>query len=184
MADSLKMSSSIFEEPHGALQESYRDLIREFRDANEPLIPFLLTFPNDDFPAFLARLAGWARGEGLPPGFVPHSTYWLVSDGVVVGVANLRHALTDALRREGGHIGYGVRPSARRRGFGSELLRHALIRARELGLREVLVTCAATNLASARIILGQGGVLVSEELLPERDEVVQRYKIDLASRRT
>jgi predicted acetyltransferase len=161
------------------LQDSYRDLIREFRAAGEPLIPFPLTFSNDDFPAFLARLAACARGEGLPPGFVPHSTYWLVSDNVVVGVANLRHSLTEALRREGGNIGYGVRPSARRRGYAHELLRCTLVRAREMGLREVWLTCAKTNLASVRTIVGQGGVFISEEFLPERGEVVQRYRINL-----
>ena len=170
-----------FEEPHAGLRDSYRDLIREFRDAGEPLIPFPLTFPNDDFPAFLARLAACARGEGLPPGFVPHSTYWLVSDGAVVGVVNLRHSLTDALRREGGSIGYGVRPSARGRGFARELLRRTLVRARELGHPEVWLTCAKSNVASVRTILGSGGIFLSEEFLPERGEVVQRYRIGLES---
>lgn len=65
--------------------------------------------------AGFARLAGCERGEGIPPGFVPHSTCWLVDDrDEVVGVANLRHRLTERLRVEGGHIGYGVRPSAQR----------------------------------------------------------------------
>lgn len=168
-----------FEEPHQGLQDSYRDLIREFRDAGEPLHPFSLTFPSEDFHAFVAHLAARARGEGVPPGFVASSTYWLVSDDVVVGVADLRHSLTDALRREGGNIGYGVRPSARRRGFAGMLLRNTLVRARELGLQEVLITCAKTNVASARTILGKGGVLLSEDLLPERGEVVQRYRIRL-----
>jgi len=168
-----------YEEPHSGLQDSYRDLIREFLEAGEPLVPFPLTFPNRDFAAFLARLAACARGEDLPPGFVPHSTYWLVSDGVVVGVANLRHALTDALRREGGHIGYGVRPSARRQGFAAKLLRRTLARAREMGLPEVWLTCAKSNVASVRTILSNGGLFVSEEFLPERNEVTQRYRIAL-----
>ena len=168
-----------FEEPHAALQDSYRELIREFLERGEPLIPFVLGFPNEDFDSFLERLAANARGEGLPTGFVPHSTYWLVRDGVVVGVSNLRHSLTDKLRREGGHIGYGVRPSARGKGMGTELLRCTLIRARQIGLREALVICDKVNQASARTILNNGGVLASEEFLPECSEVVQRYTIRL-----
>lgn len=119
----------VFEEPHAGLQDSYRDLIREFLERGEPPVPFPLKFPNEDFAAFLARLAACARGEGL---LVPHSTYWLVSDGAVVGVSNLRHKLTDALRREGGNIGYGVCPSARRQGFATELVRRTLERARDI----------------------------------------------------
>jgi predicted acetyltransferase len=168
-----------FEEPHAGLRDSYRDLIREFLEQGEPLVPFPLAFPNDDFSAFLALLASCAKGEGIPPGFVPHSTYWLTSNGIVVGVANLRHALTDALRREGGNIGYGVRPSARRMGFAHELLRRTLERARDLSLSEVLLTCGDSNEASIRTILRSGGVLVSKEFLPERGEVVRRYRVSL-----
>jgi len=171
-----------FEEPHGEFRESYRELVREFQVAGERLVPFTLRFPCDDFDAFLARLAACARGEGLPGGFVPHTTYWLVSGSTVVGLSNLRHHLTDSLRRDGGHIGYGVRPSARRRGYARELLRRTLERAGAMGMAEVLVTCAKANVASVRTILGGGGVLTSEEFLPERDEIVQRYRIDLAVR--
>lgn len=169
----------LFEAPHEGRQDSYRGLVREFLDAGEPLVPFPLTFPNEDFPAFVARLAACSRGEGIPPGFVPHSTYWLVSDDEVVAVANLRHVLTDALRREGGSIGYGVRPSVRRRGFAGEILRCTLARARGLGLTEAWLTCAKNNIASVRTIIRNGGVFLSEEFLAERGEVVQRYRIEL-----
>ena len=114
----------------------------------------------------------------MPPGFVAHSTYWLVHGGEVVGVSNIRHALTPALRREGGHIGYGIRPAARRRGFATEILRRSLERARDLGIDEALVTCGKANVASARAILRNGGVLASEEHLPERGEIVQRWLVD------
>ena len=170
------------EEPHSGLQDSYRGLVREFVDRGEPLVPFPLAFPNDDFPAFLARLAGCRRGEGIPEGFVPHSTYWLVRNGEeVVGASNLRHRLTEALRIEGGHVGYGIRPSARGLGFATEILRHTLDRARAMKLPDVLLTCSKSNEASARAILRNGGTLVSEELLPTRGDVIQRYRIVLAT---
>lgn len=167
-------------DPSASHRDSYRSLVQEFVDHGEPLVPFPLGFPNDDFPRFLDRLAQCARGENLPGGFVPHSTYWLVRDGRdVLGVSNLRHRLNDKLRREGGNIGFGVRPAARGNGYASILLRLTLDRAREMGLARVLLTCAESNIPSARTIVRNGGVLTSEEFLPERQEVVQRYWIDL-----
>jgi predicted acetyltransferase len=164
--------------PDAQLGDSYRALVAEFEAAGGKLVPFVLAFDASDLCAMLARLDDCARGIGLPDGFVPHSTFWLVEDGThVVGVSNIRHALTPSLLREGGHIGYGIRPSARGRGLGNEILRRSLRRAHELGIRDVLVTCAADNVASARVIRHSGGVLESQAFVPERDEIVQRYWI-------
>lgn len=167
----------VFEKPHSALRDSYRAMVDDFVRHGERPAPFPLLFENQDFEAFLARLDGCARGEGIFEGFVPHTTYWLVADGAVVGASNLRHALTDRLRREGGHIGYGVRPAARGRGYATELLRCTVNAARAMGISDLLLTCAKENQASARVIVKNGGVLDSEEYLPERGETVQRYWI-------
>ena len=96
-----------------------------------------------------------------------------------LGVSNLRHRLTDRLTKFGGHIGYGVRPSARRVGNATELLRATLVEARRLGLRRALLTCDKRNVASAKTILRNGGVFEEEEFMPEYDRVVCRYWIDL-----
>ena len=163
--------------PSAANKVSYRALVREFTDRGEPLVPFPLSFANDNFEAFLALLAGCAQGIGIPPGFVPHSTFWLVEGGEVVGVSNLRHRLTDALRVEGGHIGYGIRPTARGRGLGREILRLTLAEARRRGIESVLLTCAKANAASAAVIAANGGRLASEAFIASRGEVVQRWWI-------
>ena len=163
--------------PSAANKVSYRALVREFTDRGEPLVPFPLSFANDNFEAFLALLAGCAQGIGIPPGFVPHSTFWLVEGGEVVGVSNLRHRLTDALRVEGGHIGYGIRPTARGRGLGREILRLTLAEARRRGIESVLLTCAKANAASAAVIAANGGRLAAEEFIASRGEVVQRWWI-------
>jgi predicted acetyltransferase len=169
-------------QPNAALRDSYRSLVAEFSAAGEKLIPFVLAFDHADFDAFLGQLDACSRGIDLPKGFVAHSTYWLLRDrSEVVGVSNIRHALTEKLRREGGNIGYGIRPSARRRGFGIQILRKSLERAAELGIASVLVTCGKANVGSARTILRNGGVLESEEFMSDRGEIVQRYWIDNAT---
>ena len=116
--------------PSKAYEASYRSLLEEFSARGERLIPFPLGFPHENFPELIARLEENSKGLGLPDGFVAHSTYWLVTDSEILGVSNLRHSLTPALRKEGGNIGYGVRPTARGQGYGSELLRRTLQRAR------------------------------------------------------
>jgi predicted acetyltransferase len=169
-------------EPTADLADSYRGLVEEFLSRDEPLQPFPLSFPYDDFQGMLDRLAAYSAGDDLPPHFVPHSTFWLVRDGVeVVGVSNLRHSLTEKLRREGGHIGYGVRPSARRLGYATEMLRQTLTVAVGLGLTRVLLTCSSDNEGSVRTIENNGGQLESEEFIPERGEMIRRYWITLES---
>ncbi len=169
----------VLQDPHAGLADSYRALVREFVERGEKLVPFTLSFPNEPFAEFLRKLEACARGEEIPEGFVPHTTFWLVRDGTeVVGVSNLRHRMTDKLMVDGGNIGYGVRPSARGRGLARVLLRETLERARRMGVREAWLTCAKTNQPSVRTILGCGGVLISEEFIESRGEVVQRYRID------
>lgn len=164
--------------PSAHLRDSYRTLIAEFVAHGDALVPFTLSFDNTDFDTFLARLADCAKGVGVPDGFVAHSTFWLVRDWTeVVGVSNIRHTLTPALLREGGSIGYGIRPTARGQGLGSAILRLSLLQAAALGVSRVLVTCGKQNVASAAAILRNGGVLESEEYLADRGEVVQRYWI-------
>ncbi|WP_221029152.1 GNAT family N-acetyltransferase [Actomonas aquatica] len=172
--------STTLERPSARWRESYLGLIAEFKARDEPLIPFPLSFPTDDFPAFLAGLEASERGENLPAGFVAHSSYWLVeNDTEVVAVSNLRHELTPSLRVEGGHIGYGVRPSARRRGHATAILAATLTEARRRGIHRCLITCDRENEGSARTILRNGGVLHSEVPAPHRDCWVQRYWIEL-----
>lgn len=132
-----------------------------------------------DFDAYLRHLRDGARGVNLAPGRVPYSTFWLVADGRVVGRGSLRHRLNEFLEREGGHVGYDVRPSERRKGYGTLILQLTLERARALGLRRVLLTCDADNLPSARIIEKCGGVLDSRALSELTGEPISRYWIEL-----
>lgn len=95
----------------------------------------------------------------LADGYVHATHWWIVEDGNYLGAISLRHELNDFLLRAGGHIGYGIRPSARGRGLATWALATVLDEARALGLQRVLVTCDETNLASARTIERNGGQL-------------------------
>lgn len=97
--------------------------------------------------------------SAVPEGYVTASYRWILDDGRLVGTIALRHHLTEALLVIGGHIGYAVRPSARRRGVATGALRIALRMAAARGIDPALVTCDEENLASARTIEGSGGVL-------------------------
>ncbi|HQR27998.1 MAG TPA: GNAT family N-acetyltransferase [Nocardioides sp.] len=140
---------------------------------------------NDDvdtvagFASWVARLEREADESVPPENGKVHATYWwLVEDDTVLGAISLRHRLNDFLLDAGGHIGYGIRPSARRRGLATWALGEVLGVARSRGLSRVLLTCADTNLASARTIERHSGVLEDTRHTPLG--YLRRYWIDLA----
>jgi predicted acetyltransferase len=94
-----------------------------------------------------------------PEGFVPVTNLWLTDGAGYLGRIAIRHRLTEHLLQVGGHIGYDVRPSARRRGHATRMLREALPVARELGITSALLTCDLDNVASRKVIESNGGVL-------------------------
>lgn len=101
------------------------------------------------------------RSAPRPTGHVPSTILWVGGDGAdeYLGSLSIRHSLTPYLLEVAGHIGYSVRPSARRRGVATEALRLALPEAAALGLERVLVTCDTDNVGSAKVIEANGGVL-------------------------
>jgi predicted acetyltransferase len=111
------------------------------------------------FAAFVAALRAQAQGEHLPAGFVPCTTLWWTNGDTYLGRIAIRHQLTPRLRQVGGHIGYDVRPTARRQGHATAMLRAALPVARHIGLERVLITCDVTNIASRKVIESCGGKL-------------------------
>ena len=101
--------------------------------------------------------------DGIVDGWkVPSTTYWLYADGVPVGFGKLRHCLTDALQKVGGHIGYGIAPQYRGKGYGKELLRLLIGKAYDIGITRVLVTIRLDNKASQAVALANGGVITEQ----------------------
>ena len=105
--------------------------------------------------------------------------YIRASDSKMVGTIQVRHTLNQMLAAYGGHIGYSVRPSERRKGYAARMLGEVLPFCRQLGLARVLITCTPDNEASRRTILANGGVYEATVFQAERNRKLERYWIDL-----
>ena len=118
-------------------------------------------------PSGFARFVSWRLANALEEsprtdGHVPATFFWITDDeqpDTYLGSASVRHRLTPFLLDVGGHIGYSVRPSARRRGVATEALRLVLPHAAGLGIDPALVTCDVDNVGSTKVIEANGGVL-------------------------
>ena len=134
-------------------------------------------FKNDfrDFDRYVENLDCKEPRDGL----VPDSTFFCLDEerNILVGAVNIRHELNDYLLAHGGHIGDGVRPSERRKGYATRMIALALEECRKLGITRVLLVCDKDNIGSAKSIVRNGGVLENEII--QDGTVEQRYWIDL-----
>jgi predicted acetyltransferase len=114
---------------------------------------------DQGFAAYVADLRAHALEETpRPQGYVPSTTFWWIEGSQYLGRIAVRHRLTPWLLDQGGHIGYDVRPSARRRGHATAMLRAVLPYAASLGIEQALVTCDDDNVASRKVIEAAGGI--------------------------
>lgn len=160
-------------------EQALRDFIHDFTDQGETHIPGYFGGEGTPHREIVERLANWARGESLQDGWVASTTLFLEDEGRLLGVANIRHRLTEVLERHGGHVGYSVRPSERRKGHATRLLEAAKDVARSLDIERMLVTCSPENPSSARVIEKCGGRFEDETYFEPAGEIVRRYWIPL-----
>jgi predicted acetyltransferase len=152
-------------DPTPALRESFLAAVDEFHADQDYPTPWFVTDVDpaaresaEAFESYVRRVLDERREEhARATGWVPMTTLWWAEDGVFLARLAIRHRLTPALAQVGGHIGYDVRPSARRRGHATALLAAALPVARALGIEEALLTCDETNTGSRRVIEANGG---------------------------
>jgi predicted acetyltransferase len=173
--------------PSVAFKQSFIEAVREFQADDYPWNAGSMGRYREvdvdvlerDFASFLAGLED-AAGRSVQPGLVPQTSNWLVEDTAFIGRVSVRHRLNENLMRVGGHIGYEIRPSRRRQGYGTLALRLGLEKAKALGIRRALVTCDATNGPSRSIILANGGKMEDEIEMGEGKPAKQRFWIDLS----
>ncbi len=113
-------------EPIETLRGAYIAFVEELRTSGEAYAQGYYEQIESDFGAFVERLRSNAEGKDLPEGWVPSSSHWLVREGRVLGVCNLRHALTENLLEFGGHVAYAVRLFELGRGYATLMLSRVL----------------------------------------------------------
>lgn len=150
--------------------------MEEWINAGEKIVPYAIR-KNDfhDFDYYLENLEITEETDGK----VPDTTLFCLDDdrNIFVGAVNIRHYLTKEMLVNAGHIGDGVRPSERRKGYATAMIGLALQEAKKLGISRVLMCCDKENIGSAKSIMKNGGILENEVVVNGTTE--QRYWIDI-----
>jgi predicted acetyltransferase len=153
--------------------EDERSAVEAHRELEHDDFEFLLGWrPAASWAPYIADLEARRHHTEVTETSVPATFLAAVVEGDLVGRVSVRHTLNAFLAEVGGHVGYGVRPRYRQRGYATEILRQALVVARANGVEDVLVTCDEPNVASARVIERLGGVL--EDVRRGDDGILKR----------
>lgn len=169
---SMEYKDSFIEAMQEFLAEGKNDDISEGKLSEESIKKL-----EDDFESFLNELKNKERGINLPEGYAPSSVRWLIDNKEYIGRISIRHNLVEKAKREIGHIGYAIRPSKRKMGYGNQILKLGLERAKEIGLTKVLLLCDDNNVGSIGIIEKNGGVL--QDKIDVDGKLERRYWIDV-----
>lgn len=120
-------------------------------------------FSFDQFLQYQRDCFDHSQGRNLPEGFVPDTIFVLEDDeGNYAGIFNLRHYLNDFLANGAGHIGYGIAPCFRRRGYATQGLALLLKEARSIGIQEAYLSVNKDNPGSLKAQLKNGAEIHHE----------------------
>ena len=168
--------------PNIKYKKQYIEMMKEWEATGEKIIPYSIRVADyNNFEEMIKSFQDQENGIILHKQ-VPASTFWAYDDekDIIIGAVNIRHKLNEILLKNGGHIGDGVRPSQRRKGYATKMIALALEECKKLGIFKVLMVCHKDNIASARSIQKNGGIL-ENEISAENGRIYQRYWIDLTN---
>lgn len=156
--------------PNINLKDQIEEYKKEFIVNNDSMDGCAELGNIDYFEEWIQILKDNSDIKTVRDGFVPSSTYLAIreSDNKIVGMIDIRHFLNDYLENFGGHIGYSVRKSERKKGYAKNMLALALEKCKKLNIDRVLITCSKDNVASIKTIISQNGKLENKILKGER----------------
>lgn len=131
---------------------------------------------TDSYDDWLERIKNNSNEQTVNPDWVVSTTFFALRkrDSKIVGMLDIRHTLNEYLNLYGGNIGYGVRPSERKKGYATEILKLALKYCKQLGLEKVMLVCYKDNEASRKTIINCGGILEKDFIYTD-GEIVQKF---------
>ena len=160
-------------------KDKWIEYLKEYRLDNPKAKPLSCT-EDLNYEKWLEKIDKESKGIDLEEGRVPSTVYFLMDEERIVGNLSIRHSIdSDFLSKYGGHIGYGVRPSERRKGYATKMLYLALEKCSELGIEDVMVSCKEDNIGSAKTIENNGGILREEIFIPEENTIFKKYWINV-----
>lgn len=167
--------------PTSAYADQLRQFRQEFLDAGSSMDGTGPLRRMEDMDAYIARCVRDEDANLVPANRVPATQFLFIrkEDDRIVGMIQVRHYFNDLLEKYSGLIGYSIRPSERRKGYATKMLKMALPYCREIGLEKVLITCIDSNIASEKTILANSGVYESTVFEPEEQISLKRFWITL-----
>ena len=156
-------------------KEKLLDYIKEHHDNGEINISASNGITSMEYEMWLEKLKNDEEGKNIEWGI--SETYILVDEIKVIGMLNIRYTLTVQRAEIYGHIGYGIRPTERRKGMATYMLKEALIKCQQRGMTEVIVGCYEDNIGSSKTIINNRGILYKKSKM--RTKNAEYYKIKL-----
>ena len=157
----------------------YLIYIKEWEDSGEKIVPMASARAEVSFDDFLKRMRERETDEIREKGLVPATLYFLVDEkNKICGALDIRHELNEYLEKFGGHIGYGIAPSERKKGYAKIQLKLALEKTKKIGLKKVLITCDDNNIGSAKTIEACGGIY-NDTLADAEANRIKRYFVEV-----
>ena len=173
------MSNLYFKFPTMDEKEKWIEYLKEYRSIDPKAKPLGCT-EDINYEEWILTITDEHNGVNLKEGRVPSSVYFLMCDDRIVGTLSLRHNINnEILASYGGHIGYGVRPCERKKGYATTMLNLGLEKCEELGLEEVMITCKEDNIGSAKTIENNCGELKKTIFIPEENCNFKIYWINV-----